>query len=555
MALFRPLLALVWAIASVQIASGKFRPRAAFPSLIDATVDDIKAALDSQLFTSVDLVNAYLRRIAEANPIVNAVTEVNPDALSIAAALDAERAQGKIRSDLHGVPILIKNNIATADAMNNTAGSLALLGALVPRDSFIASKLRAAGAIILGKSNLSQWANFRSSNSSNGWSAHGGQVSAAYIKNQDPSGSSSGSGVATSLGLVTVSLGTETDGSIISPSQRNNLVGVKPSVGLTSRDLVIPISEHQDTVGPMGRTVKDAAYVLQAIAGPDRNDNYTSAIPTNSIPQLPDYVGACTGGISALRGARLGVPTNAIELFQQFLNGSAQPEVDAFSVALDAMRVGTVGAVIVRDSNFTNLTEWASSTAEGTVLRADFRVNLASYLSKLTTNPNNVSSLSDIRRFTQLTPEEDFPSRDTVTWDEALDAETGFDNTDPRFWPALQEDLFLGGEGGLLGALERYRLDAVVLPSSFAPGFAAIVGAPVVTVPLGFYPPEAPVVMNTRGDLVDTGPNVPFGFSFLGRNFDEVKLIGLAYAFEQLTQVRGKVRPYLVPTKEVSYSS
>jgi amidase len=206
-------------------------------------------------------------RIQEVNSVLLAVAEVNPDALSIAAELDAERANGTIRSALHGIPMLIKNNIATMDQMNNTAGSFSLMGATVPQDSTVAAKLRAAGVILLGKTNLSQWANFRSSNSSNGWSADGGQVTAAYYPQQDPSGSSSGSGVASSIGLAFATLGTETDGSILSPSSQNNLVGIKPTVGLTSRSLVIPISEHQDTVGPIARTVTDAAYVLSIIAG------------------------------------------------------------------------------------------------------------------------------------------------------------------------------------------------------------------------------------------------------------------------------------------------
>lgn len=390
--------------------------------------------------------------------------------------------------------------------MNNTAGSLALVGAKVPRDSFVASKLRSAGAIILGKANLSQWANFRSSNSSNGWSAHGGQVFAAYIKDQDPSGSSSGSGVSSALGLAVAALGTETDGSIISPSQRNNLAGIKPSVGLTSRDLVIPISEHQDTVGPMARTVKDAAYLLQAIAGVDTNDNYTSAIPQNSIPMLPDYVAACDP--EALRGARLGIPNNAIELFLQSDN-SSQPEVDAFLAALDVF--SRAGAVVVQNTNFTNLTEWATSTAETVVLQADFITNLAAYLDQLVVNPNNVTSLAGVAEFTKtIEPvREEFPSRNTATWDAALNATTGFNNTDPRFFPFLQENQFLGGDGGLLGALERHGLDAIILPASFSTSFAAIIGAPIVTVPLGFYPVNAPVIMNRRGSLVDTGPNVP----------------------------------------------
>ncbi|KAK3312991.1 glutamyl-tRNA amidotransferase subunit A [Apodospora peruviana] len=520
-----------------------------FPPLIDATIDDIKAGLESGLFNSVALVRTYLDRIAEVNPVLRAVTEANPDAVDIATALDAERAEGKLRGPLHGIPILIKNNIATLDKMNTTAGSFVLLGALPPRDSFVASRLRAAGAIILGKANLSQWANFRSSNSSNGWSAHGGQVKAAYIQDQDPSGSSSGSGVAAALGLAAVCLGTETDGSILSPAHRNNVVGIKPTVGLTSRDLVIPISEHQDTVGPIARTVKDAAYVLQAIAGMDENDSYTSAIPMDGVGVLPDYVAACNNE-EALRGARLGIPSNVIELFLQFDN-SSQPEVDAFLAVMGIIE--SAGAVVLQNTNFTNLTEWANSTAEGTVLRADFITNLAAYLGQLTTNPNNVTSLADVARFTKTaSPDlEEFPDRNTETWDMALDPETGFNNTDPRIVPVLEENRFLGGEGGLLGALDRHGLDAIILPSGFAPGFAAIIGAPAVTVPLGSYPADAPVIMNFRGDLVDTGPNVPFGLAFLGRHFDEAKLIGLAHAFEQKTKVRGTIQTIMVPSAEV----
>ena len=398
----------------------------------------------------------------------------------------------------------MKNNIATVDN-NNTAGSLALLGAKTPRDAFVAARLRAAGAVLLGKANLSQWANFRSSNGSSGWSAHGGQVLGAYVQNQDPSGSSSGSGVAAALGLAAATLGTETDGSIVMPAQRNGVVGIKPTVGLTSRDLVIPISEHQDTIGPITRTVRDAAYVLQVIAGQDANDNYTSAIPS-SIPTLPDYVAACEA--DALAGARIGVPNNVLELFLGFDN-SSRPEVNDFLGALSV--ISGAGAIVIQNTNFTNLTEWASSEAEVTVLRADFRNNLAAYLRQLSVNPNNITSLEDVSRFTKTTapgPEE-FPSRNTETWDEALDPVTGFDNTDPRFFPFLQENLFLGGEGTLLGALERHNLDAIILPSSFSTSFAAIVGAPIVTVPLGYYPANAPIIMNPRGNLVDTAPNVP----------------------------------------------
>jgi amidase len=248
-----------------------------YPDLAEVGVEELISGLESGAWTSVDLTKvcchhlswephsrpqAYMLRIEETNSVLNAVTEINPDALSIAATLDAERTNGTLRSPLHGIPLLIKNNIATNDQMNNTAGSYSLLGAKVPRDATVAAKLRQAGVILLGKSNLSQWANFRSFNSSNGWSAYGGQVTGAYYPSMDPSGSSAGSGVGTSIGLALAALGTETDGSIVSPSSRNNLVGIKPSVGLTSRSLVIPISEHQDTVG------KNDSLFSHAFKGP-----------------------------------------------------------------------------------------------------------------------------------------------------------------------------------------------------------------------------------------------------------------------------------------------
>ncbi|KAI9781341.1 MAG: hypothetical protein M1816_002409 [Peltula sp. TS41687] len=516
-----------------------------FPSLIDATVEDLVAGLESGLFTSVDLVNAYLRRIQEVNGTLNVVTEVNPDATAIAAQLDAERSNGTVRGPLHGVPILLKFNIGTADKMNTTAGSWSLVGAKLPRDSTTAKKLRSAGAVILGKTNLSQWAFFRSNNSSNGWSAYGGQNYAAYYPSQDPSGSSSGSGVASSLGLAAISIGTETDGSIVSPSSRNNLVGIKPSVGLTSRNLVIPISEHQDTIGPMARTVKDAAYVLQAMAGVDPYDNYTLAIPNNGT--LPDYVGACN--FSAFSGARIGVATNLIE---GFADNTTVVEVAAFYDAVKIIR--NAGATVV-ESNFTYLDQWISTLTErptndneSIVLQSDFITNLYQYLSELTVNPNNITDLASERTFTQNFPLEDYPDRNTASWDLAL--ELGYNNTDIRAWEAFQADLYIGGEGGIIGALERNNLDAVIVPTSFSSNFPAMAQSPIVTVPLGFYPANQTVVKTERG-LVDTGPNVPFGIAFLGVRFSEATLISFAYAFEQRTMHRNDVQPYILPKTEL----
>ncbi|KAF2998479.1 hypothetical protein E8E13_002817 [Curvularia kusanoi] len=534
-------------VAIVPVASvvAQYSTTPAFPSLLDATADELISGLEAGDFTSLDLVQAYVGRILQVNSTLHMVTEINPDAWTIAKELDEERSCGKIRGPLHGLPIIIKNNIATADEMNNTAGSFSLLGAKVPRDATVAAKLRAAGAILLGKSNLSQWANYRSSNSSNGWSAYGGQTYGAYYPGQDPSGSSSGSGVSASLGLAFGTLGSETDGSIISPSELNNVVGIKPTVGLTSRALVIPISEHQDTVGPIARTVKDAAYILQAIAGPDRYDNYTSAIPwasncTNTTK--PDYVAACK--LDALAGKRIGIPRNTLG----DRDIVSAPIFDAFDKAIAILK--EAGAIIVDNANYTAWDQYLNSTAEGTVLDGDFKPNLAAYLAQLTYNPNNIHTLQDVRNFTQRFPAEEYPSRDTADFDSSL--ALNFSNTSPQFWAAYQEDLYIGGPGGILGALDTYNLDAVFLPTQGASGISAIIGGPVVTVPLGSYPSNTTVIPNRRGNLNVTAPNIPFGVSFAGKLWSEESLIGFAYAYEQRSHVRTKVKPYIQPSIELA---
>lgn len=511
-----------------------------FPPLIDATLDDLVHGLDSGLFTSVDLVNAYTARILEVNSTLRMVTELNPDALSIAATLDAERAANASRGPLHGIPILIKNNIATDDKMNNTAGSYALLGAKVPSDSTLAAKLRKAGAILLGKTNLSQWANYRSDNTSNGWSAYGGQTEGAYFPGQDPSGSSSGSGVSSSLGLALGCLGSETDGSILSPSDVNNLVGIKPSVGLTSRYLVIPISEHQDTVGPMTRTVKDAAHILSAIAGKDPNDNYTSAIPFNSTP---NYVEACQ--LNALQGKRIGVPRNYIDLTGQEEYAAVLPTFDA---ALDILR--DAGATVVDNITLPGYNVLAQSNFPNVVLEADFITDLARYFAELAFNPYNLTSVADLQNFTQGFPLEDYPERDTDVWADAI--ALGYGNDSPEFWSNYTADLYYAGPLGITGALANFSLDALVVPTAFAPFLPALIGAPVVTVPLGRFPNGTAVQANGFGNLNATAPNLPYGFSFMGDRFDEYNLIGLAYAFEQRTLVRNTIKPYIEPTTELA---
>ncbi|OJJ77156.1 hypothetical protein ASPBRDRAFT_70650 [Aspergillus brasiliensis CBS 101740] len=500
------------------------------PWLAEATAEQLQDGLKNGCFKSVDLVKAYMDRISKIDAQFGTILELNPDALGIAKQLDSERAQGKTRGPLHGLPVLLKDMIGTKDKMQTAAGSWALVGAKVPADATVAAKLRENGLVILGKTSMSEWANFRSVNSSNGWNARRGYTFGAYYPDQDPNGSSSGSAVATDLGLITFALGTETSGSILLPSERNNIVGIKPTVGLTSRYMVIPLSERQDTIGPLARTVKDAAMLLQAIAGPDDKDNYTLASPF--AEKLPDYFAACK--LSGLRGKRIGIPRNVIE----YLGPAGAPIVSAFEAAVTV--ISAAGATVVDNANFTAYSDFYGSLKPATVVAADFSTNIKGYLGNLERNPNHLQNLEDIRSFTQHSALEGYPSRDTGVWDQTI--ALGMDNTSPSFWSWYQEVLYFGEEGGLLGALARGKLDAVILPTLVGFDIPAIVGTPGITVPLGAYPNGTPVEYNTRGDLIQRAPGIPFGISFLGPKWSEEELIGMAYAFEQQTLVRNKLK-------------
>ena len=327
--------------------------------------------------------------------------------MPIAAARDAERAAGFVRGPLHGIPILVKDNIATCDEMETNAGSYALLGARPMYEATVVQKLRDAGAVILGKAAMGEWAQFRSriASSSHGWSAYGGQTIGAYYPQQDPHGSSSGSAVAVAVGLATGAIATETSGSIVNPAEKNNLVGIKPTLGLTSRYMVIPISLRQDSIGPVAQTVKDAAYMLSAISGRDRHDNWTSAQP---FDRIPDYVKACN--YSAFKGARLGVPRNGIDYF---LNDSTASILEAFDYALRIIE--QAGANVKDEANFEVFDVPAFSRNSSIVLDTDFESGLSDYLLKLRTNPYGVHNLQDLIRFTKSDPREKFPDRDVCT--------------------------------------------------------------------------------------------------------------------------------------------
>ena len=363
----------------------------------------------------------------------------------------------------------------------------------------------------------------------------------AYYPDQDPSGSSSGSAVAVAVGLALASLGTETSGSIVNPCEKGNCVGIKPTLGLTSRNMVIPISMRQDTVGPMARTVKDAAYVLNAIAGPDKFDNWTSAHPFGSGSPA-DYVQACN--FSGLKGTRIGVPRNGIDYF---LDGNTKPIMDDFEKALQTMH--GAGAAIIDKANFPSFDFPAFSRNASIVLDTDFVAGLANYFSLLDHNPNQIHSLRDLSIFTHSDPREEYPDRDTYVWDRELSR--NITNESPESFDAYKANLVMGLTNGVVGALDKYNCDVLAMPTFASFHLPAIAGLPIITVPLGYYPANTSLVMNSKGTMVSVAPGIPYGISFVGRAWSEEKLVSVAYAFEQRTLVRQQVRPLISPTTEL----
>ncbi|KAJ4475830.1 amidase signature enzyme [Lentinula lateritia] len=495
------------------------------PDLYEAGIVELQAALDAGRCTSVDLVTAYLARIEEVNlhgAELRAVLQVSPIALDAAAILDEERQRSGKRGMLHGIPVLLKDNMATlpSEGLGTTAGSHALYNSIVPDDAGVVKRLRNAGAIILGKANMSEFAHFRGPVPS-GWSGLGGQCKSAYHPKGSPGGSSSGSGVAASVGLVTVTLGTETDGSITSPSANNNVVGIKPTIGLTSRAGVLPIAAAQDTVGPMTRSVQDAAIVLSVIAGEDLNDRRTLSQPR----PVPDYSKALD--VNALRGKRIGVPRSSIPSDTI----DVQSILSAFDDSLRIME--SLGATIVESANLPSAEE-IKGLNRLQVLHVDFKIELNEYLAALKEVPTGVRTLADLIQFNidhaELELPEGYSSQGILIDSEATNGR------DEAYGKALARSLELGATRGIDAALKEYKLDALVLPARNTTTPAAIAGYPTVTVPLGFFPEDEPVKYD--GNIAYPAPGMPFGLSFIGTAFDEYALIGMAYAFEQKTKVR-----------------
>lgn len=484
--------------------------------LEEVTIAELQTRMEEGSLTARQLVGMYLDRIHHLDrngPKLNSIIETNPDALSIATELDRERAAGNVRGPLHGIPIVVKDNIDTADKMLTAAGSLALIDSMPQQDAGVAAKLREAGAIILGKAGLSEWANFRGFMSSSGWSARGGQVRNPYIITHNPCGSSSGSGTAPSANLVTAALGTETDGSIVCPSTTTGLVGLKPSVGLTSRAGVVPISHTQDTIGPMARTVADAAAVLTAIAGPDDRDPATADAQVQE-----DYTTFLNP--DGLSGARIGV---ARQMF------GWSPEADrVIEVAINAMR--EAGATIIDPVELPNFDEISNSGAEFEVLLYEFKWDMADYLA--TRGPGSPRTLADLIAFN-----EEHANEELRWFGQELFylAEAKGPLTEQAYLDALELSRD-GSRASLDETLDGMELDALVAPTGspawpidllngdhFLGGsssHAARAGYPLITVPAGFV------------------FGLPVGITFMGRQWDEGTLITLASGFEAVTQVR-----------------
>ncbi|KAG1718651.1 amidase signature enzyme [Suillus lakei] len=482
------------------------------PDLYEASIAELQDGLAQG--------TAYLSRIEEVNfkgPALHAVIETNPKALTQAVALDDERKEKGSRGPLHGIPLLLKDNIATLyeEGMNTTAGSYALLGSVVPRDAFVAAKLREAGAIFIGKTNLSEWAGARSISLPRGFSGRGGQTLCPYYPNADPFASSSGSGVAMAVGLAAGSLGTETRASIVAPSSRNNIVGIKPTVGLWC-----PYSSNQDTPGPMCRSVTDAALLLTFIAGPDPRDEATLHQPGI----VPDYMKALDK--NALKGTRLGVP-------RAFIRNMKAIE-ETFNSSLDIFRA--LGAEIIDPADFPN--------GEGTTgIAGGEAVGISKYISELVEVPTGVKTLADLIEFNKINPDLELPGPFYTDQSRFMDAEGT--QVDDAYFAALAQDFDLGRTRGIDATLAKFNLDAIILPTDvLEPKPTAIAGYPLISVPLGFQPDGVEVLPATPSPLHSQAPGIPFGVAFMGTAYSEFKLISYAYAFEQATHVRPQRRAY-----------
>ncbi len=494
--------------------SNDIKKTAPFP-LLEITIDELQSKMQSGSWTSENITQMYLDEISNIDrhgPILRSVIELNPDALNIAKAMDEERKAGKIRGPMHGIPLLIKDNIDTADKMQTTAGALALEGNYAKQDAFIVKQLRAAGAVLLGKTNLSEWANFRSTRSVSGWSSRGGQTKNPYVLDRSPCGSSSGSAVAVAANLCAVAVGTETDGSIACPASMNGIVGIKPTVGLLSRAGIIPISKTQDTAGPFGRTVKDAAILLSVLAGADSNDAVTAESSGKVMPDYTKFLDA-----AGLKGKRIGVEKTFLKRHEG---------IDVLLVkAIDQLK--KAGAEII-EVEFMDANQKVGSD-EYKVLEYEFKDGVNKYLS---TANSKMKNLQDVINFNKQNEAHAMPYFKQETLDSS---NAKGDLNSKEYIDALAKST--GMRKFISELLEKNNLDAICGPATgsawcidplngdFWTGYgaygpAAVAGYPSVTVPMGFL------------------DELPIGISFIGKAYDEPGLITIAYAYEQASRNR-----------------
>jgi amidase len=502
--------------------------------LIEVTIAELQARMASGKLTALELVHQYQARINSIDrhgPKVNSVLELNPDAEKIAQALDEERRKHGPRGPLHGIPLLIKDNIDTHDRMHTTAGSFALLGSIPPLDATVAKRLRDAGVVLMGKLNLSEWANFRSTNASSGWSGRGGQCLNPYALDRSPCGSSSGSGAAVSANLCAAALGTETDGSILCPSGINMVVAIKPTLGLTSRAGVIPISHNQDTIGPFGRTVADAATVLGAMVGVDPRDPATSASAGKFFTDYRPFLDP-----HGLKGARIGVIRQVFAGFQD--------KVDViYNQAIEAMK--NAGAIIVDPADLPDAQTIAASPDELTVLLFDFKADMNSYLAAR--GDPTIHTLQDLIDFNNAHAHEELPFFGQELFLQAQAVDLNDPATIAAYQQALDHDHHLGRDQGIDAVLQQFHLDALVAPTNPLPWKidlldgdhdlggsstpTSLAGYPAINVPAGF------------------SFGLPVGITFMGTAWSEPKLIKLASGFEAVTKARRP--PTFIPASTV----